>query len=240
MSLKCSLFGHTYGETQRERDREQHGDELVTSVREVKYCDRCGTELVLSENKEVTKLEAEEGFEGAESPEQTGESRRRGQASDGQTGADAGADSAGAVNAMAERAGVTEEGSDDLRGGAGGESGTQDVPQAEDRFSTDDDDSGPPPRTDDAVILDEDGEEHQPEHLGEGGVGDESVEGWEPETEPEEIEQAESATDEGLTVPEGEFRCPECGFVTAVEGSSLRAGDFCPECHVGVLEHRSG
>lgn len=238
MSLRCSLFGHKYGETQRESDREQHGDELVSSVRDVKYCDRCGTQLVLSENKEVTKLEAEDGFEGTESPEQASESSQTGRTSGGQTGGDGGADGAGAVNAMAERAGVTEEGSDDLRGGT--DDGTQEIPQAEDRFSTDDDDGGPPPRTDDAVILDEDGEEHQPESLGEGGVGDESVEEWEPETEPEEIEQAESTADEGLTVPEGEFRCPECGFVTAVEGSSLRAGDFCPECHVGVLEHRSG
>jgi ssDNA-binding Zn-finger/Zn-ribbon topoisomerase 1 len=52
-----------------------------------------------------------------------------------------------------------------------------------------------------------------------------------------EIEPAGSAT---VTVPEGDFECPECGFTTSVESTSLRAGDFCPECHRGALEHRAG
>mgnify|MGYP000704722837 CR=1 FL=1 len=38
-----------------------------------------------------------------------------------------------------------------------------------------------------------------------------------------------------VTVPEGMFKCTECGFTTEVESSSLRAGDFCPECHRGTL-----
>jgi hypothetical protein len=63
---------------------------------------------------------------------------------------------------------------------------------------------------------------------------------WEPsESLTQKIDQAEvepagSAT---VTVPEGEFECPECGFRTSVESTSLRAGDFCPECHRGSLEH---
>jgi Zn finger protein HypA/HybF involved in hydrogenase expression len=46
-------------------------------------------------------------------------------------------------------------------------------------------------------------------------------------------------TSSAVTVPEGSFRCPECDFSTDVESSSLRAGDFCPECHRGSLEHHA-
>jgi hypothetical protein len=66
---------------------------------------------------------------------------------------------------------------------------------------------------------------------------------WEPsesltrEIDETEVKPAGSAT---ITVPEGEFECAECGFRTDVEASSLRAGDFCPECKTGTLEHRSG
>jgi DNA-directed RNA polymerase subunit RPC12/RpoP len=46
------------------------------------------------------------------------------------------------------------------------------------------------------------------------------------------IEPTEGPT---VTVPEGMFKCSACGFTTEVESSSLRAGDFCPECHSGTL-----
>jgi ssDNA-binding Zn-finger/Zn-ribbon topoisomerase 1 len=78
---------------------------------------------------------------------------------------------------------------------------------------------------------------------------------WQPETDIEPDEEADTAdTDEhevddeepeieptrsALTVPEGEFYCPECGFATRVDDSSLRAGDFCPQCHEAALEHRA-
>ena len=66
-------------------------------------------------------------------------------------------------------------------------------------------------------------------------------EGWEPDENltqriDSDVEPAGTAT---VTVPEGEFYCPECEFTTLVEASSLRAGDFCPSCHRGNLEHRS-
>ena len=51
-----------------------------------------------------------------------------------------------------------------------------------------------------------------------------------------DVEPAGAAT---VTVPEGEFYCPECEFTTLVEESSLRAGDFCPSCRRGSLEHRA-
>ena len=48
----------------------------------------------------------------------------------------------------------------------------------------------------------------------------------------------EPASESAVTVPEGQFLCPECGFTTEVEATSLRAGDFCPECHTGTLDHQ--
>lgn len=40
-----------------------------------------------------------------------------------------------------------------------------------------------------------------------------------------------------VTIPDGQFRCPACEYTTLVADSSLRAGDFCPDCHKGSLVH---
>lgn len=74
MGLKCSLLGHSFDETDVERDREERGNEVVTVVREVERCSRCGQARVLSENKEVTSIvEPDEvGLDGA--PDGTGSS----------------------------------------------------------------------------------------------------------------------------------------------------------------------
>jgi predicted RNA-binding Zn-ribbon protein involved in translation (DUF1610 family) len=55
MGLRC-LLGHDFGEAEVEREREEDGDEMVVTIREVKTCSRCGTERVVSENKEVTAI----------------------------------------------------------------------------------------------------------------------------------------------------------------------------------------
>jgi len=39
----------------------------------------------------------------------------------------------------------------------------------------------------------------------------------------------------GSREQDGELVCPECGERTSAAGSSLRAGDICPECHRGYL-----
>lgn len=56
MSLRCSLLGHEYGESEIERDREERGNEVVISVVELERCTRCGTTRTISENTEVTQL----------------------------------------------------------------------------------------------------------------------------------------------------------------------------------------
>jgi hypothetical protein len=61
MGLRCSVFGHTFSETDTRRDREVRGDEVVTVVKTVERCSSCGKERVVSENKEVVSvLDAEE------------------------------------------------------------------------------------------------------------------------------------------------------------------------------------
>lgn len=55
---------------------------------------------------------------------------------------------------------------------------------------------------------------------------------------PSEDDSDEERTPTGpgaVTVPEGKFVCEKCGFSTPVEASSLREGDFCPECHQETL-----
>jgi predicted RNA-binding Zn-ribbon protein involved in translation (DUF1610 family) len=60
MGLKCRLLGHAYGEPEVERDREEQGDEVVVTIREVQACERCGDEQVVSQNKEVTAIRSPE------------------------------------------------------------------------------------------------------------------------------------------------------------------------------------
>jgi hypothetical protein len=53
MGVTCSLLGHDYGDVQTDREREERGDEVILTVRELRVCSRCGSELVMSENTEV-------------------------------------------------------------------------------------------------------------------------------------------------------------------------------------------
>jgi len=64
-----------------------------------------------------------------------------------------------------------------------------------------------------------------------------------PEAEAADTEYVESGgfTSAGTLDPEGAEQsgdslvCPQCGHRTGASGSSLRAGDICPECRKGYL-----
>ena len=60
MGLKCSLLGHSFEPADFEREREKQGSEVVTVVREIERCVRCGEERVVSESTEVTAVVDEE------------------------------------------------------------------------------------------------------------------------------------------------------------------------------------
>lgn len=59
MGLRC-LLGHDFSEAEIERERDEDGDQMVVTIREVKTCQRCGAEQVISENKEVTSIRSPE------------------------------------------------------------------------------------------------------------------------------------------------------------------------------------
>jgi predicted RNA-binding Zn-ribbon protein involved in translation (DUF1610 family) len=69
MGLRC-LLGHDFGEPELRREREEDGNEVVTTVTEVKTCARCGETQVVSENTEVTTMEqlADEAATGTGAP----------------------------------------------------------------------------------------------------------------------------------------------------------------------------
>jgi DNA-directed RNA polymerase subunit RPC12/RpoP len=239
MGLKCSLLGHQYGDTEVRTDREQDGTEIVETTREVRLCERCGRRLVVSETTEVKTVETPR--------EPDSGNRQPDVATDGaETGPTGGTPRSAGTTGPPEGGEVGGERTDDP--GVDAEAGPRDArerlvgsEEAEPDIggSGDTTTDAPPARQDDAIFIDEDGEEKPAAERPTG----ESAErpDWEPEieSEPDESPEQPSEPGAGLTVPEGEFHCTECGFSTTVESSSLREGDFCPECHRGALEHQS-
>ncbi|MEF8776537.1 MAG: hypothetical protein V5A43_08570 [Haloarculaceae archaeon] len=258
MSLKCSIFGHKYGPPDVDRERNEQGSEVVITIRELETCVRCGQTRVVSENKEVTTLETP-GMEAGGTPDGAAS------AAPAETGGldDEGAVAGSARSGHAEEAtdaeiideqpaptGASDADSDggpaastESRGAAG--EGSRSAGAAD---SAAGDSEGSPPTADDGVILDaEDGSGGRSSERRPGEWPQESDEEDEPEwvaeTEPAphtveerspEIESAASA----VSVPDGEFYCTECGFTASIEASSLRDGDFCPDCHQGTLQTR--
>lgn len=238
MSFKCSVFGHRYGDPEVEREREEQGSEVVITIKETETCKRCGETRVVSENKEVTTLETPSDIveddladtAGADQPSaDPAATEPDTQERDGEPAATSPVE----PNAEPDVEPVEEPAGAD---GPGGDDDQSTGPEREDHDA----------ETDDAVILDadeteEDGDDREP---GEWPDEPEQDDDWAPSTDqdlqPVEDEQPDvEPTSDAVTVPEGEFYCPECDFVTSVESSSLRAGDFCPECHRGSLEHRT-
>lgn len=69
MGLTCSVLGHRYGDREHIEERDRQGSEEVIAIREVKTCDRCGDELVVSESKEVVAVHDAEPPEPEAAPE---------------------------------------------------------------------------------------------------------------------------------------------------------------------------
>ena len=213
MSFRCSVFGHRYGDPEVEREREEDGSEVIITIRETETCPRCGEMRIVSENKEVTTLETAADIVADDLAEQS-------------PPAD---DEDHSTHEPAPQAPIP-----DAEGGA---------------VTTPPDAVAPDPGEDDAVILEDAAEddaadepERAPGEWPEEPDADDEDE-WQPATKPEpeplDLDTNVTPTGEAITVPEGSFFCPECEFTTLVEESSLREGDFCPECHRGALEHHS-
>ena len=184
MSLRCSLLGHSYGDAEIEREREEQGSEVVVTVREFEECERCGDRKVVTENKEVTALETpardinsaqEDGASGAAGGNAGSESGSDASAGvDSPSGPDAGvgrtggghdaeiitdSPSSGSNSDESDRnaAGAS---ADDSGADAGSDTGAGDDAASDAEGTADPDvDSGPSAADDDGVILDDDGEE---------------------------------------------------------------------------------
>jgi len=256
MGIKCSLFGHDFGETTVERDREEQGNEVVSTIKEVETCTRCGETRVVSENTEVTTIKTPDDVGMAEVEEDendTGAETEIVDAEEGEPVADADTTTSGvsqdadAYESAAEDDGVIleDDTDEDLNREPGewpeseppAESG-QDGPVPTEQPMTGSDESESPEDTDFEVVPDEEPARDDETEVWSGTEPeDDETEVWSG-TEPD-LERAQAdveATGEGTdAVIDGEFRCTECGFSTPVESSSLREGDYCPDCHQGML-----
>ena len=261
MSFKCSVFGHRYGDPEVEREREEQGSEVVITITETETCKRCGEQRIVSENKEVTTLETPSDIVGDDLDDETADDEtepEQAQAGTETAVADAETEqppAAGSTTPEPESAPertddaeIIDDGDDEpAAGDSEQDAETERVTdmEAEDPTAWPQEDDQEVEEEDDAVILDadddSDDEERAPGEWPE--EDDDDDDDWAPDTgqdlRPVEDEQPDvEPTADAVTVPSGEFYCPECEFTTAVESSSLREGDFCPECHRGSLTHR--
>jgi len=281
MSLRCSLLGHAYGDTEIEREREEQGSEVVVTVREFEECQRCGEHSVVSENKEVTAIDA-----AAPDPEGTApDSGAETEAEEPTARAGASGDASGGVS---EGVGASPAVENEFEGPQSAEEDDAVILDDEDDEAGEDADrdSGEWPDADSThpaeagtdrergqwpeVGREDEGFDARPDD------GDAEVEfggGLTPESAPEvdesEAEEVEFVNADGDTLDsadterrggselsagftsgseapsvsgpaddpdvDAEFVCPECGYRAGVAGSSLRAGDICPECRKGYI-----
>jgi len=289
MSLRCSLLGHAYGDTEIEREREEQGSEVVVTVREFEECQRCGERSVVTENKEITAIDA--AAPNLERAESEGPSERT-DATEG-AGGDGGdpgnvAGDTGATDGVSESVGAAPAVDDEFEGAQSAEEDDAVILDDETDGEPDDTDrgSGEWPEADSTHPAEAGGDRGRGEWPEVGREdegfdarpddGDAEVEfggGLTPESAPEvdesEAEEVEFVNADGDTLDtadaggrggselsagftsgseapsvsgpaedpdvDAEFVCPECGYRAGVAGSSLRAGDICPECRKGYI-----
>jgi len=195
MGLRC-LLGHDFSEPELRREREEDGNEVVTTVTEVKTCARCGETQVVSENTEVTTMaqladEAAAGAEAAESdPTTPGADAGDARTAAGDVGGDAEPTSAEPTSAEAAGAGDAETSPDPAA-----DADADDAVIIDDGPAADpgDDGAAADATADGAVAGDDEGAE-----LIESEAGDEagSLGGGEEYAEYPDVETAESTGDD--------------------------------------------
>jgi Zn finger protein HypA/HybF involved in hydrogenase expression len=211
MGLSC-LFGHDFGHPAHEQEREQHGEEVVLTTRDVKTCRRCGSEQVITENTAVMKRDAVRA-----------ELDREGSDTEPTTESDDGVTSAEPATATEAR---TTRDSDPKPSGA----------QPDGLGSETESDE--PEITDDAVILtDGSAEERQPMEWPEFRTAGESA-GQSVTANRDSHSGKEtngSGTRFGAKQKPTELRCGGCDTGYDPTASSLRVGDLCPRCRSAYL-----
>ena len=217
MGLRCSLLGHDYGESFVERGREERGNEVVVTERELQECARCGAENVTTENTEVRSIEPT-GSASTAAPD-------AGAATDAASTADAarGDSSPGDATAASSGGGASAASSSDSPGGAF-TSASDAIERAEAGTQTGDTGSASDAGDDDAVIIDDSADDGAgSEQWDEQADVDPGAE-HEPTPEPddEDVEFVDSAPAGDVdSAPTGDA---DTGGVTAAGAESASAG----------------
>ena len=233
MGLKCSVLGHSFEPADFEREREEQGSEVVTVVREIERCVRCGEQRVVSESTEVTAVvdEADVDLEGGDAADRGAGATTDAPGMETSAGADA-----GAGTGTDAAAGPTDDG------------GTFEArdPAEEDAEILTDDEPGREP----GAWPEEPDESWDPDAPRDGSGDDDGVETTVAETTAADVDGGPdddgddapvAPTEEalsGITVPEGTIVCTECEFSVDAE-SSYRDGDPCPDCGAWLTSERN-
>lgn len=252
MGLRCSLLGHDFGEPEVEREREERGSEVVLTVREIAECTRCGKPNVVSENKEVTALHDRDDHD-----ERTDADDAEPSDSDPVSDPSTDEESEEASEPDEDDAVIVDDG--DADGRAHGEWPEPDLPDEPEEIDaptewptveSDDEGFDARPSTGGSAAVDFGGglaperadveEEEGLEYVesAEPAPADEPTESPEADTGFAKADAAPSPAEPATVDVDAEFVCPQCGFVDDVVGSSLRAGDICPDCRKGYLAER--
>jgi hypothetical protein len=209
MGLKCSLFGHAFDERDVVQERDSTGSEVVTIVKQVERCTKCGSTRVVSTNKEVVSAAGASADGGVDS----GTSLRTpgtdaGGAGDGAIGTpdQLGATGPAGPEAAAEPAGAAEEPSA-APGDDGGLGTVLDPDEPADAGESDGVDgtgfeTNGEPADEDAAILDEGGDATAAATGAAAGVADTADTTESTDPAPPAATDAETDTDE--TPPETE------------------------------------
>lgn len=258
MALRCSVFGHDYGEAEVEREREERGSEVVLTVQEYEECIRCGDRTVISENTEVTSLSTETDEQPEGDPDEEFD-----------VPADEHEDPVTDDGVILEDDGPSPEGerergewpeSDDVGPPVETERPAE-WPDDED-VASDDGDAGTDPaatgRTDDGIVLedDDDLEDDPGESAAAADARTVTAEPPRPSDARDATPGSDDTVDSGTGIERAgsaptpgnggpgreevpvEFYCPRCDYVASGDRDSLRAGDICPECRKGYLGQR--
>jgi hypothetical protein len=257
MSLRCSLLGHEFGDSEIERDREERGNEVVISVVELERCTRCGETRTISENTEVTQRSRSDADSPTENDTEPATSQPEAVASnptsksrsgirprpENKNDLNSGINTGAAFDTEGSEI-IEEDGTDDRDPGAWPE-----VADHEQRVSSDTawpavdgEDEGFDATTPDGRTEIEFGGGLTPQ-ADQGAeildASDSSAEGGDEPT----FESVESVSVPDRTLETDrrtELFCPSCETSGLNGRDSLRAGDICPECHRGYLAEREG
>lgn len=242
MGLKCSLLGHSFEPADVEREREEQGSEVVTTVRELERCHRCGKERVVSESTEVTAVvdagdvavDEDDGFGVEAGAEDTSADAPTADAEDTSTDAPtAGAEETpegGALDGMIDRSDAVEDDTDRADETVGDPAGSAADDDTEEADLEDRD-----PASEDTEILTDDDTDRAPGEWPEEAY-DEGYDSDDVESAVEHVSDEEGLS--GITVPEGQIVCPDCSFEVEAE-SGYRGGDPCPECGEWLASERN-